>query len=82
MLTDDNIHTAELVSNQLDIDAFYAELLPVDKVKYVKKLKESGHIVAMAGDGINDAQAIATADNGLAMGALRNFQAIYYFLQE
>ncbi|WP_087972694.1 heavy metal translocating P-type ATPase [Oceanobacillus rekensis] len=68
MLTGDNKHTAELVANQLDLDEFYTELLPEDKVAYVKKLKEKGHVVAMAGDGINDAPAIATADIGLAMG--------------
>ncbi len=68
MLTGDNRHTAELVSRKLGIDEFHAELLPDQKVQYIKKLKESGHIVAMAGDGINDAPAIATADIGLAMG--------------
>ncbi|WP_425457414.1 heavy metal translocating P-type ATPase [Bacillus marasmi] len=68
MLTGDNQHTAALVANQLGLDGFYAELLPEDKVNYVKKLKEQGHVVAMAGDGINDAPAIATADIGLAMG--------------
>ncbi|MBT2731756.1 cation-translocating P-type ATPase [Carnobacterium sp. ISL-102] len=68
MLTGDNKHTAEAVATELGLDEFHAELLPEDKVDYVKKLKESGHIVAMAGDGINDAPAIATADIGLAMG--------------
>lgn len=68
MLTGDNKHTAELVANQLQLDEFYAELLPQHKVDYVKKLKEEGQMVAMAGDGINDAPAIATADIGLAMG--------------
>ncbi|NMA66173.1 MAG: cation-translocating P-type ATPase, partial [Clostridiaceae bacterium] len=68
MLTGDNKHTAKLVSDKLGIDEFYAELLPDEKVEYVKKLKKEGHVVAMAGDGINDAPAIALADIGLAMG--------------
>ena len=68
MLTGDNKHTAQLVAHSLGLDEFHAELLPEDKVDFVKKLKAEGHIVAMAGDGINDAPAIATADIGLAMG--------------
>ncbi|WP_053362342.1 cation-translocating P-type ATPase [Bacillus sp. FJAT-27251] len=68
MLTGDNRHTAEMVARKLGLDEYHAELLPENKVDYVKKLKEKGYVVAMAGDGINDAPAIATADIGLAMG--------------
>lgn len=68
MLTGDNWHTAELVASQLGIDEIHAELLPENKVEIVKKLKADGHIVAMAGDGINDAPSIAAADIGIAMG--------------
>lgn len=68
MLTGDNRHTAELVGKKLGLDEIHAELLPEDKVAMIQKLKDEGHIVAMAGDGINDAPAIATADIGLAMG--------------
>ncbi|RNF39196.1 heavy metal translocating P-type ATPase [Planococcus salinus] len=68
MLTGDNQHTAELVATKLGLDEFHAELLPEDKVAFVNQLKQQGHVVAMAGDGVNDAPAIATADIGLAMG--------------
>ncbi|ARK25093.1 HAD family hydrolase [Sporosarcina sp. P37] len=68
MLTGDNVHTARLVGEQLGLDQVHAELLPEDKVAAVSKLKEQGYRVAMAGDGINDAPAIAAADIGLAMG--------------
>lgn len=68
MLTGDNRHTAEAVATELGLDEFHAELLPENKVAFVQQLKADGHQVAMAGDGINDAPAIATADIGLAMG--------------
>ena len=68
MLTGDNAHTAKLVAEQLGLDTYYAALLPEDKVEHIRALKAQGHVVAMAGDGINDAPAIATADIGLAMG--------------
>lgn len=68
MLTGDNRHTAEAVAEELGIDEVHAELLPEDKVTHVKRLKDEGRTISMAGDGINDAPAIATADVGLAMG--------------
>jgi len=68
MLTGDNKYTAALVAQKLGLDEFHAELLPENKVEFIKRLKGQNHIVAMAGDGINDAPAIAAADIGLAMG--------------
>lgn len=68
MLTGDNRHTAQLVGDELGLDGVHAELLPEDKVKWVNTFKAQGYHVAMVGDGINDAPALASADTGLAMG--------------
>lgn len=68
MLTGDNWTSARAVAKRLGIDEVEAEVLPEDKNKVVTRLREAGRIVAMAGDGVNDAPALAAADVGIAMG--------------
>jgi Cd2+/Zn2+-exporting ATPase len=76
MISGDNLKTAELIARAAGIDEFHPELLPEDKVRLVSELKEKFGGIAMVGDGINDAPAMAAATLGIAMGAMGSDAAV------
>src|SRR5690606_32745721 len=68
MLTGDNAQTANAVANQIGLTHYKADMLPSGKADFIKQLQDEGKVVAMVGDGINDAHALAQADVSIAMG--------------